>query len=151
MRMYFYHMVIAVALVFPAITAHAKPPIYTALFSKKAVGGYDTVSYFSGGKPEKGLEEFQTKWKEADWYFKSQENLDTFKASPDKYAPQYGGYCAWAVAAKKDLVKGDPMVYNIHNGKLYLNYDESVRQAWTDKKDDFILQADTLYPTLLIE
>ena len=132
-----------------SVTSYAADPIYTGLFSKKAVGGYDTVSYFSGNAPVKGSEEFQTQWRGAKWYFSSKENLDAFTANPVQYAPQYGGYCAWAVAAKKDLVKGDPNVYTLYNNKLYLNYNADVHKNWETQKDQFILQADTTYPTLI--
>ncbi len=137
------------AFMFVCNASHAADPIYTGLFSKKAVGGYDTVSYFTEDTPLKGTEEFTTEWRGANWHFTSQENLDKFKEEPTKYAPQYGGYCAWAVAAKKDLVKGDPEVYTIYKDKLYLNYDPSVHKTWEAQKDQFILQADTTYPTLV--
>lgn len=82
----------------------AADEIYTGIFSNKAVSGYDTVAYFTQGKPVKGDSKWQTEYKGADWYFSSQENLDKFKADPDAYAPQYGGYCAWAISARMTLL-----------------------------------------------
>ena len=85
----------------------AKDPIYTSLFSKNAAGGYDVTAYFSENKPVKGKKKFNTSYMGANWLFASQENLDLFLADPEKYAPQYGGYCAWA-AAGGYTAKGDP-------------------------------------------
>ncbi len=73
---------------------YAADEIYTGIFSSKALDGYDTVSYFTDNKPVKGRSEFKTEYKDADWYFASHENLQAFVADPQKYAPQYGGYCA---------------------------------------------------------
>ncbi len=118
--------------------------IYTTGFwgIGKAVGGYDTVAYFTEGKPVKGNSKFSYEWNKAKWLFSSQENLDLFKATPPEYAPQYGGHCAWAVAAKNDLVKGDPNFWKIVDGKLYLNYDDSVQKMWLKDIPGFIFGAD---------
>ena len=129
--------------------ALADDPIYTGTFSSNAVKGYDTVSYFMGdGVPVKGSEEFQTKWRGANWQFSSEENLNKFKANPEKYAPQYGGYCAWA-AAHGTLAKGDPKVYTLEDGKLYLNYDKSIHEGWLPRKAELIAVADEKYPELV--
>jgi len=130
-------------------TAMADDPIYTGTFSNTALKGYDSVSYFQGdGVPVKGLEQFETKWRGANWRFASKDNLEDFKASPEKYAPQYGGYCAWA-AAHDSLAKGDPLVYTMVNGKLYLNYDQSINKSWQPRKEELIQKADKLYPALI--
>ncbi|WP_281645082.1 YHS domain-containing (seleno)protein [Parendozoicomonas sp. Alg238-R29] len=112
--------------------------IYTSFFSNKAVGGYDTVAYFEKGRPVEGKSRFSYEWNGAKWLFSSKENLETFKKAPEVYAPQYGGHCAWAVAAKKDLVKGDPKYWRIVDGRLYLNYDQSVQQQWEKDIPGFI-------------
>ena len=70
--------------------------IYTGTFSSLAVGGYDAVAYFKAGKPVEGKAEFATEFKGATWRFASKDDLDVFKANPTAYAPQFGGYCAWA-------------------------------------------------------
>lgn len=129
--------------------ALAEDPIYTGILSSTAIKGYDTVSYFVGnGEPVKGSEEFKTEWRGADWLFSSQENLDMFKADPEKYAPQYGGYCAWA-AAHGTLAKGDPLIYTFDDGKIYLNYDKKINEQWLPRKDELILAADKQYPDLV--
>lgn len=139
---------IAGLLSFPG-AAHADNPIYTSLFSNKAVGGYDTVSYFQGdGTPVKGSSDFQTEWRGAKWYFASQENLDAFLINPEQYAPQYGGYCAWALA-HDTLAKGDPEVYTIYDGKLYLNINKKTESLWLPRKGELIPVADKTYPELV--
>ena len=136
------------SLVFSAVV-FAGDPIYTGTFNNKAAGGFDVVSYFQGeGNPVKGSKEFKTEWKGAQWFFSSKENLDTFKKEPEKYAPQYGGYCAWA-AAQGNLAKGDPKVYHIENGKLYLNYNKSIKKKWFPERASFIEKADEVFPTLI--
>ncbi len=132
-----------------ALSVSAEDPIYTGSFSNKAVGGYDTVSYFQGtGKPEKGVKDFQTEWRGATWFFANAENLEKFKADPEKYAPQYGGYCAWAVS-QGYLAKGDPLVYEKVGDKIYLNYNQDVSDKWEPEKDTLIPAADEKYSGLV--
>lgn len=131
--------------------ATADDPIYTGTFSSKAVGGYDTVAYFTEGKPVKGSKDFTTKYMGAEWRFASQENLNLFLADPAKYAPQYGGYCAWAMGGADNgtrgfTAKGDPEVWKIVDSKLYLNYDKSISEKWHTDIPGFIEKADRFYP-----
>lgn len=106
-----------------------------------AIKGYDSVAYFTENKAVKGKKEFSFKWNGAVWYFSSQENLEAFKGNTAKYAPQYGGYCAYGVS-KGYLVKIEPDQFTVLNGKLYLNYDSSVQKKWEVKKEKFIKLAD---------
>ncbi len=126
----------------------AEDPIYTSLFSSNAAGGYDVTAYFTDMKPVKGNKKFQTEYMGATWLFASQENLDKFIQDPEKYAPQYGGYCAWA-AARGDTYKGDPEYWSLHDGKLYLNFDQEVKDKWLRDKESFISKADARWPALL--
>ena len=86
------------AVFFFSTQAFAVEPVYTSFFSNKAIKGYDTVAYFTENKAVEGQAAFSTDYQGAKWLFSSQENLDLFIADPEKYAPQYGGYCAYAVA-----------------------------------------------------
>jgi len=126
----------------------ADEPIYTGIFSSNAVGGYDTVAYFTEGKPLKGKKKFQTEYMDTKWRFASQENLDKFLADPTKYAPQYGGYCAWAMAGGYKA-SGDPEQWNIVDGKLYLNYDAKIKAKWEVDIPGFIVKADVNYPEVV--
>ena len=101
--------ILASALVLLGISvgaAAADEPIYTGLFNNRAVSGYDTVAYFTAGKPVKGNKKFRTEYMDTEWRFSSQENLDLFLADPAKYAPQYGGYCAWAMGGGDNGTRG---------------------------------------------
>ena len=84
----------------------------------------------------------------AKWKFSSDANLELFKSNPEKYAPQYGGYCAYGVATDS-LVKVDPDQFTIYDGKLYLNYDASVQSDWLKDKAGYIRKADTKFQSLL--
>lgn len=134
----------------PVITttpAFAGSPVYTGTFSNTAVQGYDPVAYFTEGKPIKGDKNFSTSYHGADFRFSSQENLDTFLADPGTYAPQYGGYCAWAAAqGKKAPGKAD--YWAIVDGKLYLNYSEKVQKDWNKDRTGFITKADSRWVSL---
>lgn len=132
----------------------AEPPINTlknSFFASRtdtAINGYDTVAYFTAGKPVKGLDSLSLDWMGAKWKFSSQQNLDLFRASPMKYAPQYGGYCAYGVA-QDNLVKVDPDQFTVRNGKLYLNYDADVQAKWKMDPDGYIRAADAKFQALL--
>ena len=128
--------------------AKADSEIYTTFLSRSAVGGYDTVAYFKAGKAIKGNSTYQAKYKGANWYFSSAENLAAFETDPQRYAPQYGGYCAWAVS-QGYTAKGDPLHWKIYDNRLYLNFDESIKNLWLEKKDQFIEQADSNWPGVL--
>jgi len=129
--------------------AHAaKPDIYTNPLSKAAVGGYDVVAYFTVGKPVKGQSQFKTTYKGAEWSFSNAENLAAFKASPTRYAPQYGGYCAWA-AAQGYTASGNPQNWDIVGGKLYLNYDGTIQKRWRGNIQGFIRMANQNWPGIL--
>jgi YHS domain-containing protein len=106
-----------------------------------AIRGYDAVAYFKEGKPVKGNPEFMFSWNEANWYFTSIENLEAFKAEPEKFAPQYGGYCAYGTS-RGYKAETQPDAFTIFNNRLYLNYDKSAVNIWTQKKEDFIRKAD---------
>ncbi|WP_252023669.1 YHS domain-containing (seleno)protein [Vibrio sp. SCSIO 43136] len=129
--------------------ALALDPVYNDFFGN-AIKGYDPVAYFTVGKATKGDSDFVYEWQGADWKFSSQQNLEAFKANPDKYAPQYGGYCAWAVS-KGYTAKIDPQAWHIHDGKLYLNYSKSVQADWLEDIPGNIAKGDRNWPALLAE
>lgn len=133
----------------PIAAAHAKAaPIYTGAFSNLAVGGHDAVAYFSEGRPVKGDAAFTLKHAGAEWRFASAANRDLFAAAPERYAPQFGGYCAWAVS-QGYTASGDPRFWKIVDGKLYLNYDAEVQQRWEKDIPGFIAKAERNWPAVL--
>lgn len=142
-------IVLSVLLLVVSQFSFAADAISTGFLSNKAVSGYDTVAYFTENHPVKGSSQYKTKYQGADWYFSSQENLDLFLAEPEKYAPQYGGYCAWAVSAKGDFAPSDPEKWAIVDDKLYLNYNQSVKEKWDADRALHIQQADKNWPNLI--
>jgi YHS domain-containing protein len=125
-------------------------PVYTATFSKLAVSGYDPVAYFTAGRPVKGSAAYKISHKGAEYRFANAANLAKFKANPSAYAPQYGGYCAWAVS-QGYTASGDPTVWKIVNGKLYLNYNRDVGSKWEKNIPGHIRSANVNWPKLLAE
>ncbi|MCS1410492.1 MAG: hypothetical protein M2R45_03686 [Verrucomicrobia subdivision 3 bacterium] len=126
----------------------AANPISITFFGSKAIGGYDAVAYHTAKKAIAGNKKFATTWKGANWFFFSAKNLQTFLAEPTKYAPQYGGYCAWA-AADNRLVKADPKIFDLHEGKLYLNYNKKTQRDWNVDRQGMITRGDRNYPKLI--
>lgn len=120
--------------------------VNTGRFNDTAISGYDTVAYFTEGKPVKGSKDFELAWRGGNWRFASQANLDMFKADPQKYAPQYGGWCAYAMSDRGRTVRIDPDAWYIHEGKLYLNYSKRVQNTWLEARDTNIVEADGFYP-----
>jgi hypothetical protein len=123
-------------------------PIYTGTFSNTAVGGYDPVAYFTDHRPVKGDKRFALSHAGAEWLFVTAENRDRFAAQPQRYAPQYGGYCAWAVS-QGYTASGDPQFWKIVDDKLYLNYDASVQMKWERDIPGFIAKANQNWPAVL--
>lgn len=124
-----------------------KPATYTGLVRGVAAGGYDVVAYFAG-KPAEGSREFASEYNGATYRFASAANRDAFAANPARYAPQYGGYCAWAVA-NGYTAKGDPEAWSVEGGKLYLNYSKSVRSDWLKDVPGNIAKGDANWPKVL--
>ena len=129
--------------------AHAgKSAVFTGIIKGVAVGGYDPVAYFTKGQAIKGSKKITTKKDGVVWRFSSEENRAAFAASPEKYAPQYGGYCAWAVS-QGYTAKGDPKAWKIVGGKLYLNYNRKVQRTWAKNASRNIAKADANWPKVL--
>lgn len=126
----------------------AAKPINTTLFGGLAIEGYDPVAYFQAGEPAKGSKSFTYEWRGANWRFSSAENRDLFAAAPEQYAPQYGGYCAYALSQGK-TVGIDPAAWTIVEGKLYLNYNQKIRQTWEKDIPGYISKADAAWPKIL--
>lgn len=112
-----------------------------------AVKGYDVVAYFRQGAPAKGQPQFSHVWNDAAFLFSSAENRDLFAKSPEEYAPQFGGYCAWAVGHNY-TADADPEAWKIVDGKLYLNYNKSVQKKWAEDQDRWIMEGERNWPSL---
>ena len=112
-----------------------------------ALGGYDAVAYFKENLPREGSPQFTADYNGAKWQFTSAENRDAFKIEPAKYAPQYGGYCAWAVGHNY-TAKGDPNAWRIVDGKLYLNYNKEVQEKWQQEIPKYVADGDKNWQNL---
>ncbi|MEO1538061.1 MAG: YHS domain-containing (seleno)protein [Pseudomonadota bacterium] len=134
------------AALFSQPASAATPPVYAS--GGVAINGYDPVGYFTEGKAVKGLPEFTSAWDGATVQFASAENKAMFDAEPEKFAPKYGGYCAYAVS-KGYTASTDPEAWSIHEDRLYLNFSKSVRALWAARKRHHIEQADANWPSVL--
>lgn len=142
-------LIVAVAL---AVSAVAGPALASGLVNATFLGGtaiegYDPVAYFTEGKPVEGSSEHTYAWKGATWRFSSQENRDTFAASPEKFEPQFGGYCAWAVA-HGSTASIDPEAWRVVDAKLYLNYSKSIQDRWAQDIPGNIAKGDANWPKI---
>ena len=126
----------------------AKPQIYSNSSTGIAINGYDPVAYFKQSKPVEGHAKFSTKWHGATWHFSSEENKTQFVNAPQKYAPQYGGYCAFAVSYGSTATTV-PEAWSIVKGKLYLNNSIGVRSRWKTDIPGYIRKANKNWPGVL--
>jgi hypothetical protein len=126
----------------------AEPEIYTGLVRGTAVGGYDPVAYFKEARAVIGRPDIIASHKGAIWRFSSAANRDEFLKDPEKYAPQYGGYCAYAVALGA-TAKGDPRQWSVVDDKLYLNYDAGIKTTWEKDIPGYVAKADANWPKVL--
>ncbi len=114
-----------------------------------AIKGFDPVAFHREGKPVKGSGDFEIKWKDARWRFASAENRDLFEADPDKYAPRYGGYCAWAVSEGYTAGVDPKNAWSVVDGRLYLNYNAEIKQRWEEDIPGHIKKANANWPGVL--
>jgi len=140
-------VLVSLFLLFAGSAAAEMPQIFSD--GDGAIRGYDPVAYFVQGKPVQGSGQFTHQWRGANWRFASAENRDRFAATPEKYAPQYGGYCAYGVA-QGYAVKIEPEAWSIVDGKLYLNYSLGVQEDWKQDVPGYLRKADANWPKVLV-
>jgi YHS domain-containing protein len=114
---------------------------------KLAIKGYDPVAYFTDGRAVVGKPEFKQVWQGSLYQFASPQHRDQFAADPERYAPQFGGFCALGVA-KGMKAEVDPEAWTIVNGKLYLNYDQAFRDQWRADAATNIAKAEKNWKTM---
>lgn len=131
------------ALLFPALARAAQVNAEGGV----AVRGTDVVAYVTEGRPVAGRVEFTHAWRGADWRFASAANRDRFAAQPERFAPAYGGFCAFAVS-EGYTAPIDPAAWRIVDGRLFLNYDRSVQRRWERDIPGRIARADANWPRL---
>ena len=138
-------VVATLAVLAPTVGA-SKPSIYAN--DGIAIDGTDAVAYFTEGKPVAGSPEFAHDWMGATWHFTNAEHRDLFTADPEAYAPQYGGFCAFGVAAAERKIETVPEAWSIVDGKLYLNYTLPTQERWNQDIPGYIATADQVWPTI---
>ena len=114
-----------------------------------AIKGYDPVAYHKNNRPVKGSDNYELEWKGAKWRFASAETRQLFEADPEKYAPRYGGYCAWAVSQGYTAGVDPENAWSIVDGKLYLNYNVDIKAKWEMDIPGHIQKADANWPGVL--
>lgn len=129
-----------------AVPAKSAPPV--SADRNIAILGHDPVAFFVDGKPKEGREEHTIVYEGAVWRFASAENLSKFRAHPARYAPQFGGYCAWAVS-QHYLAPGDPRFWKIVDGKLYLNANARAKELWEEDQAEAIRRGHRNWPAVL--
>lgn len=146
MKLALFSLAVVAAPATPALAKQA--PEISAEVNRLAAGGYDVTAYFSHGKPVRGSAAHQLQFKGATWRFVSAENLARFKAEPAAFAPQFGGYCAWAVS-QGYVAPGDPAQWKIVDGKLYLNFNARAKALWEADQADAIRRGHGNWPMVL--
>ena len=129
-----------------SLSAASKPPV-NASRESVALKGYDVVAYFRG-TPTAGRAQFEHRWNGATFRFSNGTNRDAFAAGPEKFAPQFGGYCSYAVS-RGYTADIDPEAYRIVDGKLYLNYSKRVQKLWEEDISGNIAKAEANWPGVL--
>ena len=123
------------------------PAVYSAS-DRLAAGGYDVTAYFSDGKAVRSSAKHELMLHGVTWRFASAESKAQFQANPSAYAPQFGGYCAWAVS-QGYLASGDPEQWKVVDGKLYLNFNARAKELWEADQAASIERGKANWPTVL--
>lgn len=134
------------ALLIPRGAFASEPPVFQS--GGIAINGFDPVAYFTMGKPVEGRADLTSDWNGATVQFADEAHKAMFDADPEKYAPRYGGYCAYAVS-KGYTASTDPAAWSIYEGRLYLNYSRIVRGLWERDKPGHVARADANWPGVL--
>lgn len=141
----------AIAAAFVSLPAAAAPaPSVYVNATGLAAQGYDPVAFFTRAKAVKGSASHELEWSGAKWRFESAQSLAAFKAEPQRYAPQFGGYCAWAVS-QHYLAPGDPNFWKIVDGKLYLNFNARAKELWEADQAEAIARGHANWPAVLTD
>lgn len=130
----------------PGILRAAEPRWYAD--DGLAINGYDPVGYFIDEKPVEGSRDLTLDWDGATWAFAFAANRDAFAAAPEKYAPKYGGYCAYAVS-RGYTASTSPNAWRVWEGRLYLNFNRAVRALWARDIPGNVAKADKNWPAVL--
>jgi hypothetical protein len=135
----------ALAALFAPLQASAADEVFVT--AEGAIRGYDPVAYHTEARAVPGSAAITHVWNGATWRFASRANRDRFAADPARFAPRYGGFCAYGTA-QGYKVSTDPEAFAIVDGALYLNYSKSVQATWNRDRPGYILKADRQWTVL---
>jgi YHS domain-containing protein len=136
------------ALGVPALASASPAPSVSATEDGVAIGGHDPVAYFTEGRPVAGSSNFTLRWNGATWRFASAASRARFEGNPEAYAPAFGGYCAWAIS-QNYIAPGDPLVWRIVDGRLYLNFNRRAQMLWETDLAGAISRGHANWPRVL--
>jgi hypothetical protein len=134
-------ILMSISVVFLLMTGFGSTAARELSTGEVAIKGYDAVAYFKAGKALKDGDAFTCKWHNMIWHFLNKENRDLFAADPEKYTPQYDGWCAWAMTESRKAIT-NPEVWTIVEGKLYLQCSLSAYEKWSKDIPGNIKKAD---------
>ncbi len=140
---------VAAALLLSGVALGDNPPVAID-DAGRAIRGYDAVAYFEDGQPQPGSAAFSHDWKGAVWLFASAAHRDAFATDPERYAPQFGGYCAYAVS-KGHALEARPEIWSIVDDKLYLNLGPGAQSLWREDLPGNIARATSNWPGALVD
>lgn len=139
----------ALLLLIVSTAARADTPVFHS-DDGTAISGFDVVAYFDQGEPVAGDPAHAVMWKGAVWLFSSAQNQETFERNPRAFAPQFGGYCAYAMS-QGYLAGTDPAAWRIDDGKLYLIHDVNILEMWAQDISGHVIRANAQWPQILFE
>lgn len=142
-------IVLSLTCVMPVAADEIRRPEIFADFQGLALKGYDSVAYHTERRAVKGDPAFALEWKGATWHFASDANKKAFAAEPERFAPEFGGYCAWAITRGR-VVGINPKIFRIVDDKLYLNLNMDVHQKWLAKMPQMISSGHEKWPAVLV-
>ena len=139
---------LAIGVLGAAVVSQARSPVAAVNTTDGiALKGYDPVAYFTAGKPTPGVEPYSYRWQGVTYRFASAEHRERFQAAPERYLPQYGGYCAYAMFLNL-IADIDPARWAVVDGKLYVNNNWFSHTLWSARKSDNIAVADQHWAVL---
>jgi hypothetical protein len=141
-------LAVAILISATAVAASDSKPAVNTRAGGLAIRGYDPVAYVVGGAPAMGNPKYEYRWNDAVWQFTSPANRARFIKDPGRYAPQFGGYCAWAIS-RGYTADADPDAWRIVDGRLYLIYSKAVQRRWEQDVEGNIVKARANWPAVL--
>ncbi|MFM8914099.1 MAG: YHS domain-containing (seleno)protein [Flammeovirgaceae bacterium] len=139
------NLLLSIFLFVPSLVIGQRSLIFNT--KEGAIRGYDPVAFFTEGREVMGKKEFVFEYAGAKWHFASEVHLNLFKENPEKYTPQFGGYCAYGMSSGYKA-ETQPNAWTILDGKLYLNYSLGVRATWNQDRARYIQKAEANWPTV---